>query len=328
MTTDSEINRYHVRAGEGQSGARLDVFLAQAVPGLSRSWLKKLITKGHVTCDAIPVKDPARRVKSGQSFHILAPEQEEVAPKPQDIHLHIVYEDDQLIIVNKPAGLVVHPAPGNPDRTLVNALLAHCGESLSGIGDIERPGIVHRLDKDTSGLMIAAKTNTAHTALAKQFASHSMERAYLAVVRGVLSPPQGEIGGNIGRNPKNRKKMAILPRGGKPALTRYSLIRPLGKSKPQVSSLVECRPATGRTHQIRVHMMKLGHPLVGDRLYGRAWCPVGIPDNAATAITAFKRQALHATMIAFKHPTSSKKLKFEQEIPLDMNELIFYLDNI
>ncbi len=328
MTVDTETNRYHVRAGEDHSGARLDSFLAQAVSGLSRSRLKKLIADGHVTCDENPVKDPAFKVKPGQDFHIIVPEPEEATPRPQDIPLHVVYEDDQLIVVNKPPGLVVHPAPGNPDHTLVNALLAHCGESLSGIGGVKRPGIVHRLDKDTSGLMIAAKTDTAHAVLAKQFASHSMERAYLAVVRGVPSPPQGEIIGNIGRNPKNRKKMAVLPRGGKPALTRYRLIRTLGKSDPPVASLVECRLATGRTHQIRVHMTKIGHPLVGDPLYGRAWRPAGVPDDTAAAIAAFKRQALHATMIGFEHPTSAKKLKFEQEIPLDMKELIFYLDNI
>ena len=328
MTVDTETNRYHVRAGEDHSGARLDSFLAQAVSGLSRSRLKKLIADGHVTCDENPVKDPAFKVKPGQDFHIIVPEPEEATPRPQDIPLHVVYEDDQLIVVNKPPGLVVHPAPGNPDHTLVNALLAHCGESLSGIGGVKRPGIVHRLDKDTSGLMIAAKTDTAHAVLAKQFASHSMERAYLAVVRGVPSPPQGEIIGNIGRNPKNRKKMAVLPRGGKPALTRYRLIRTLGKSDPPVASLVECQLATGRTHQIRVHMTKIGHPLVGDPLYGRAWHPAGVPDDTAAAIAAFKRQALHATMIGFEHPTSAKKLKFEQEIPLDMKELIFYLDDI
>ena len=328
MTANTKTNRYHVRAGEDHSGTRLDSFLAQAVPGLSRSRLKKLIAGGQVTCGAAPAEDPASKVTSGQEFHVTVPEPEEAAPRPQDIQLHIVYEDDQLIVINKPPGLVVHPAPGNPDRTLVNALLAHCGESLSGIGGVKRPGIVHRLDKDTSGLMVAAKTDTAHAALARQFASHSMERAYLAVVRGVPSPPQGEISGNIGRNPKNRKKMAVLTRGGKSALTRYRLIRTLGKSDPPAASLVECRPATGRTHQIRVHMTKLGHPLVGDPLYGRAWRPAGVPDDTASAIAAFKRQALHAAMLAFEHPTSTEKLRFEQEIPLDMKELIFYLDNI
>ena len=328
MTADTETNRYHVRACEDHSGARLDAFLAQAVPGLSRSRLKKLITDGHVTCGDAVLRDPAYKVTSGQDFRIIVPKPKEAAPRPQDIPLHIVYEDDQLIVVNKSPGLVVHPAPGNPDRTLVNALLAHCGDSLSGIGGIKRPGIVHRLDKDTSGLMVAAKTDAAHAALAGQFASHSMERAYLAVVRGVPSPPQGEISGNIGRNPKNRKKMAVLARGGKTALTRYRLIRTLGKGEKPAASLVECRPATGRTHQIRVHMTKLGHPLVGDQLYGRAWRPAGISGDASTAIATFKRQALHAAMIAFEHPTSAKNLKFEQEIPLDMKELMFYLDDI
>jgi len=328
MTADTETNRYHVRAGEDHSGGRLDAFLAQAVPGLSRSRLKKLIADGHVTCHENPVKDPASKIKSGQDFHIIVPEPEEATPRPQDIPLHIVYEDDQVIVINKPPGLVVHPAPGNPDRTLVNALLAHCGESLSGIGGVKRPGIVHRLDKDTSGLMVAAKTDVAHAALARQFASHTMERVYLAVVRGVPRPQQGEISGNIGRNPKNRKKMAVLLRGGRSALTRYRLIRTLGKSNTAVASLVECRLATGRTHQIRVHMAKLGHPLVGDQLYGRAWHPAGISGDAAAAVSAFKRQALHAAIIAFEHPISVEMLKFEQEIPLDMNELMFCLDDI
>ena len=324
MTADTETNRYHVRACEDHSGARLDAFLAQAVPGLSRSRLKKLITDGYVTCGDAVLRDPAYKVTSGQDFRIIVPKPKEAAPRPQDIPLHIVYEDDQLIVVNKSPGLVVHPAPGNPDRTLVNALLAHCGDSLSGIGGIKRPGIVHRLDKDTSGLMVAAKTDAAHAALAGQFASHSMERAYLAVVRGVPSPPQGEISGNIGRNPKNRKKMAVVLKGGKRAETLYQLEKSFRNGE---ASLVVCELATGRTHQIRVHMAEAGYPVLGDPLYGGHR---GLSPHAASPtiqmLREFPRQALHAFELRFIHPKTAKPLEFVSELPSDMKNLLNSLE--
>ena len=228
---------------------------------LSRERIKGLIADGQVTVGGKQATSPSAKVEAGTPFTIALPAPVPLEAEPQDIPLVIAYEDAHLIVVDKPAGMVVHPAAGNRDGTLVNALLHHCSGQLSGINGVERPGIVHRLDKDTSGLMVAAKTNGAHAALSRQFASHTMERAYLAVVRGVPNPQQGEISGNIGRNPKNRKKMAVVPRGGRSALTRYRLIRTLGKSNAPVASLVECRLATGRTHQIRVHLSHRRHDL-------------------------------------------------------------------
>ncbi|MAO55390.1 MAG: RNA pseudouridine synthase, partial [Rhodospirillaceae bacterium] len=234
-------------------------------------------------------------------------------PEGQDIPLDVVYEDDDLIVIDKPAGLVVHPAAGNADGTLVNALLAHCKGSLSGIGGVERPGIVHRLDKDTSGLMVAAKTDAAHRGLAKQFEDHSIDRAYLAVVWGVPRPTEGEVEGNIGRDPKNRKKMAVVGEGrGKYAKTYYKVVERLGMR----ASLVECRLATGRTHQIRVHMASLGHPVVGDPLYagrhGRQTGPSGaLPEDVKKTLSDGKGQALHAYILGFNHPVTGERLQFE-----------------
>ncbi|MEN8198386.1 MAG: RluA family pseudouridine synthase [Pseudomonadota bacterium] len=230
-------------------------------------------------------------------------------------------------MIDKPAGLVVHPAPGNPDGTLVNALLAHCGDSLSGIGGVRRPGIVHRLDKDTSGVMVAAKTDRAHHALSRQFEKRTAERAYLAVAWGMPSPGQGRIEGNIGRDPRNRKKMAVVPEGkGKPAATNYRIVKRYGVW----ASLVECRLETGRTHQVRVHMTHIGHPLVGDSLYGRATRAriKGLPDDAVEAMRDFPRQALHARLLAFKHPKNAERLSFESELPSDMKSLCDILESI
>lgn len=241
--------------------------------------------------------------------------------------LSVAYEDDDLIVIDKPPGLVVHPAPGSPDHTLVNALLAHCGESLSGIGGVKRPGIVHRIDKDTSGLLVVAKNDRAHHGLAEQFSVHSLERAYRALVWGVPMPAQGEIHGNIGRSPQDRKKMAIVSHGGKPALTRYRVLRSFAGG---AVSLVECRLATGRTHQIRVHMTSIGHPLVGDQTYGRARSAKvkHLPDQARLALLEFPRQALHASVLGFIHPNSGVMLKFESQIPDDFNELVSLLEAI
>jgi 23S rRNA pseudouridine1911/1915/1917 synthase len=220
---------------------------------------------------------------------------------------------------------VVHPAPGNPDATLVNALIAHCGESLSGIGGVQRPGIVHRLDKDTSGLMVAAKTDAAHSGLAAQFATRTLTRAYKAVAWGVPSPAVGEIAGNIGRSPANRKKMAVLRRGGRPALTRYRILDLLG----DVASLVECRLDTGRTHQIRVHLAYHGHPLIGDPLYGRGRRPraVALRVPELQLVGGFRRQALHAYRLEFRHPGSRERLEFESDLPEDMKDLVAGLES-
>ena len=248
-----------------QAGARLDRWLAETVPSLSRSRLKALIVDGNVAIDGGSTTDPARKVRAGERIELRVPAPTPSRPGAEAIPLVVVYEDEHLIVVDKPAGMVVHPAPGSSSATLVNALLHHCGDSLSGIGGERRPGIVHRLDKDTSGLIVAAKTDAAHHSLTSQFAAHSIDRAYKAICWGSPTQTRGEIAGKIGRSPSDRKKMAVVTRGGREALTRYKVERRFG----DLASLVECRLATGRTHQIRVHMASIGHPLVGDPSYGR-----------------------------------------------------------
>jgi 23S rRNA pseudouridine1911/1915/1917 synthase len=257
-------------AGKGDAGSRLDRFLAEHAGDLSRSRLKQLLLDGEVRVGEKTIKDPAYRVKSGERIELTVPPAKPAKPAGQKIPLNIVYEDDQLIVIDKPAGLVVHPAPGNEDGTLVNALIAHCGASLSGIGGEKRPGIVHRLDKDTSGLLVVAKTDKAHRKLSEQFADHGrsgpLVRGYLAIVWGVPEPRRGKVDAPIGRDPRARDRMAVLP-GGRRAITHYELIeRYAGENRLPVASLVECRLATGRTHQIRVHLTRLGHPLLGDPL--------------------------------------------------------------
>ena len=322
MGAKGEI-RHLVRAGRGDAGTRLDKFLADALPELSRTRLKALIQAGRLAAGRETIADPSYRVKPGQGFALSVPEAAPATPRGQAIELAVVYEDTDLIVVDKPAGMVVHPAPGNPDRTLVNALIAHCGASLSGIGGVQRPGIVHRLDKDTSGLMVAAKNDAAHAALAAQFAARTLMRAYKAVVIGVPSPAAGEIVGNIGRSPANRKKMAVLRHGGRPAVTRYRVLKPLGG----VASLVECRLETGRTHQIRVHFGHRRHPVVGDPLYGGRRRPAGaLPEHVRRAFASFRRQALHAYLMELRHPTSGERLEFKSDLPNDMNALIARLE--
>src|SRR5437879_3685840 len=243
-----------IRSDAEDAGQRLDRVLQRHLPELSRTRFKQLILAGDVTSDGAVQRDPAQRVQPGQHFWVVLPEPADPIPAAQAIPLAIRFEDEHLIVVDKPAGLVVHPAPGNPEGTLVNALLAHCGDSLAGIGGVRRPGIVHRLDKDTSGLIVVAKTERAHAALAADFAARRIERAYLAVVWGVPQPREGEISGAIGRNPANRKTMAVVSRGGRAAITRYRVLRIF----KDVAALVECRLATGRTHQIRVHLAAHG----------------------------------------------------------------------
>jgi 23S rRNA pseudouridine1911/1915/1917 synthase len=280
-----------------------------------------------VSADGATITEPSYRVKPGQAFTTYVPEAVPYEPEGQEIPLDILFEDSELIVIDKPAGLVVHPAPGNADLTLVNALIAHCGDSLSGIGGVRRPGIVHRLDKDTSGVMVAAKTDRAHHALSRQFEKRTAERAYLAVAWGMPSPSHGRIEGNIGRDPRNRKKMGVVPEGkGKPAATNYRIVKRYGVW----ASLVECRLETGRTHQVRVHMTHIGHPLVGDTLYGRATRAriKGLPDDAVEAMRNFPRQALHARLLAFKHPESGERLSFESELPSDMKTLCGILESI
>ncbi len=307
-------------AGPADAGKRLDKFLADAAPALSRMRLKALILEGCVRVGGRTITDPSYRVKAGEAAAWEAPAPVEARPRAQAIPLDVLYEDEHLIVIDKPAGLVVHPAPGNPEGTLVNALLAHCGASLQGIGGERRPGIVHRLDKDTSGLMVAAKTETAHRRLSEAFAARDIERAYDALVWGAPQPPSGEIEGAIGRDPRNRKRMAVVGRGGRAALTRYRTQRGFGEA----AALLECRLATGRTHQIRVHLAALGHPVIGDPVYGRATAArlARLPAEAREVLRGFPRQALHARLLGFAHPASGAALRFERAVPADFTSLL------
>ena len=314
-------------AGAADRGQRLDRLLAARLPALSRTRLKRLILDGQVRLGARTIGDPGLRVKPGDRIEVNVPPPEPARPNAEAIPLDVVYEDGELIVIDKPAGLVVHPAAGNRTGTLVNALIAHCGESLSGIGGVRRPGIVHRLDKDTSGLLVVAKTDRAHQALAAQFADHGrsgpLERAYLALVWGVPAPARGEIIAPIGRDPKSRVKMAVRA-GGRRALTRYAVIDTYrGKNGRPVASLVECRLETGRTHQIRVHMAKLGHPLLGDEVYGSGFRSkdAALTESARTSLAALGRQALHAYRLGFAHPLSGKAMRFDSKLPPELARL-------
>jgi 23S rRNA pseudouridine1911/1915/1917 synthase len=313
------------------AGERLDRFLAGACSDMSRSRLRQLIDEGRVTLEGardgdIKIGDPNHRVKPGEHYKINVPAALPAEPIGQDIPLAVVYEDGDVIVIEKPAGLVVHPAAGNPDGTLVNALIAHCGASLKGVGGVARPGIVHRLDKDTSGLLIAVKNERAMHSLAKQFANHTIERAYHAVVWGCPRNAEGRIETQIGRNPFDRKRMGVMRQGGKEAVTRYRVIERFGDQTRPLAALIECRLETGRTHQIRVHLTHLGHPLIGDPTYGRARTAPRAKTPAQEAaykiITEFPRQALHARLLGFQHPSLHKTLRFESVYPADMAELI------
>ena len=285
---------------------RLDVFLSARLPELSRSRVAALIRQGAAAVAGEVETRAARSPAPGAEVRLRTPPPEDPTPRPQPAALRVVFEDEALIVIDKPAGMVVHPAPGHPDNTLVNALLAHCGGSLSGVGGVRRPGIVHRLDKDTSGLLVAAKTDAAHRALARRFAAHDIERAYLAVARGVPVPAAGVIDAPIGRHPRHRKKMAVVARG-RPARTRYA-VEEVGAKR---CALVRCVLETGRTHQIRVHLAHRGWPVVGDPLYG------GAHDPARTT-----RQALHACLLGFAHPLTGAELRFESALPRDVENVI------
>ncbi len=318
--------------GAEQAGWRLDRFLTTALGDISRSRLQQLIESGAVSHSRKTIRDGNFRVKPGEAYTVDVPPPAPAVPQGQDIPLHVVYEDKDLIVIEKPAGLVVHPAAGNPDGTLVNALIAHCGASLSGVGGVARPGIVHRLDKDTSGLLVAAKTQRAMGSLAKQFANHTIERAYHAVVWGAPRAGEGVVEGQIGRNPFDRKRMAVLRGGGKEARTRYRLIEKFGDPDKPFASLIECRLETGRTHQIRVHLTHLGHPLIGDPSYGKSrQAPrpkTTAQEVAFAAATNFPRQALHAFILGFQHPTLHKTMRFESPWPADLAELISALRSL
>jgi 23S rRNA pseudouridine1911/1915/1917 synthase len=302
------------RISEDAIGWRLDRALAAAVPTLSRERLKALIGSGAVLGpQGAPVLDPAMKAVAGGTYEVEIPAPVALHNQAQDIALEIVFEDDHLIVVDKPAGMVVHPAAGNFDGTLVNALLHHCAGRLSGIGGVARPGIVHRIDKDTSGLLVVAKTDVAHEGLAAQFAKHSIDRRYLAIVAGLPNPLSGSIDAPLARSSANRKKMAVVEAGrGKRAVTHYRIVTPL-----RGAALVECRLETGRTHQVRVHMASIGHPLLGDPAYGR-------PRQGHRELLKrlnFQRQALHAAALGFVHPVSKENLSFKSALPSDIQEL-------
>ena len=302
-----------MRLEPAHAGWRLDRALAAAVPTMSRERLKSLVKSGALQTKDRPVRDPALKVRGDEEFRLSVPEPTPAHNVPQDIPLRIVFEDEHLLVVDKPAGLVVHPAAGNPDGTLVNALLHHCGGSLSGIGGVARPGIVHRIDKDTSGLLLVAKTDVAHEGLAKQFAAHSIERRYLALVNGVPRTAEGIVDAPLARSSTNRKKISIVEGSrGKRAVTHWRRLQILREA-----ALVECRLETGRTHQVRVHMASLGYPLLGDPVYGRS----GKNNRELLKSLNFHRQALHAAELGFTHPVTKHRLSFASGMPADMQEL-------
>jgi 23S rRNA pseudouridine1911/1915/1917 synthase len=315
--------------GPDDTGQRIDRALAGAIGFMSRSRVKALIDEGRLLRDGKPVREPAEPVRAGAVYILDVPPPAPATPLPQAIPFAILYEDRDLIVLDKPTGLVVHPAPGNPDGTLVNALLAHCGpgftgSGFTGIGAEKRPGIVHRLDKDTSGVMVVAKTQLASDSLTAAFAARNLDRAYLALCWGLPNPLTGEIEGAIGRDKRDRKRMAVVTNGGKQALTRYRTLRAWQTSV----ALLECRLATGRTHQIRVHLSSRGHPAIGDPLYLRRVPAAArtVPEPARQALLDFPRQALHAARLGFSHPRTGAPLSFETALPPDMAALIAALD--
>lgn len=311
------------------SGERLDKVLGSGVPELTRSRIQSLVRAGQVTLDGATVKEPGRRVKPGETYRIAVPEPEPAEPVAESIPLAVVFEDAHLIVIDKPAGLVVHPAAGHARGTLVNALIAHCGASLSGIGGVRRPGIVHRLDKDTSGLLVVAKTDAAHQALSEQFAAHGrdgrLDRRYKAFVWGGLLRPAGVVDAPLTRGTHNRTRMAVA-RGdaGRRAVTHYRVVETYGgKGTASLMSLVELALETGRTHQIRVHMAHIGHPVVGDPVYATGFATGShrLPASVRNALAPLGRQALHASVLAFEHPKSLKMLRFTSPLPPDLDSL-------
>ncbi len=306
-------------------GQRIDKFLSAVLPNISRSQMQKLIALGLVVCDDVTIGDNSYKVKEGEAFTVSVPEAVDAEPQPQEIPLDIVYQDSDLAVVNKPAGMVVHPAAGAYDKTMVNALLFWCRD-LSGVGGVKRPGIVHRIDKETSGLLVVAKNDNAHKFLCEQFAEHSIERTYLAFTFGVPQPLLGTIDGNIGRSPYDRKKMAVVNKGGKHAITHYKVM----ENFKNQAALVKCNLETGRTHQIRVHLSKIGHNLIGDKVYIKAKKLIdkSIDIEMREFINGFSRQALHAQSLGFVHPRTKEKMFFEAMLPDDLQHLLEILRQI
>ena len=319
---DNDLDEVYTQKGsfvtskvtEEQTKMRLDKFLADSFPEFSRSQITRLIESDTVRLLSDPKKvlSPDDKVHTGEVYEMTPPDAEPANPEPEDIPLDILYEDSDLLVVNKPAGLVVHPGAGNPRGTLVNALLAHCKETLSGIGGVKRPGIVHRIDKDTSGILVVAKNDFTHTRLSEQFAEHTIDRIYQAFVWGYVQKTSGLVVGDIGRSPHSRQKMTIVAHGKK-AVTHYERKAVFGNG---IASHIQCILETGRTHQIRVHMSSIGHSLIGDPIYGN------IPKVAPDFAKYFPRQALHAGFLGFTHPRTGERLDFEAPLPDDMQKLL------
>jgi 23S rRNA pseudouridine1911/1915/1917 synthase len=327
LLMEPDIRREEVTISAADAGGRLDRLMAASISDLSRSRLKALILAGEVTIGGRTIRDPGHRVNAGDVILVAVPPAEPALPQAEPIALDVVYEDDEIIVINKPKGLVVHPGAGNWSGTLVNALIAHCGSSLSGIGGVIRPGIVHRLDKDTTGLMVVAKTDRAHRSLAAQFEDHGrsgpLKRGYLAFVWGVPDRPKGTINQPIDRHPHSRDRMAVRT-GGREAITHWEVLeRYIGADGTPVASLLACRLETGRTHQIRVHLAHIGHPLLGDDVYGPGFRTKAarLSPAAAEALQALGRQALHAYMLAIEHPGTRESLEFRSELPADLARL-------
>ncbi|HEV2533056.1 RluA family pseudouridine synthase [Phenylobacterium sp.] len=300
------------------AGRRIDKTLAALLPELSRARLQALIAQGHVSRDGVALSDPSAKAQAGD-YAVLVPPPEPAEPAAEAIALTVLFEDPFLIVIDKPAGMAVHPAPGSTHGTLVNALLAHCGASLSGIGGVARPGIVHRIDKETSGVIVAAKTDAAHQGLSALFAAHDIERVYVALTRGSPRARRGTIEGAIARSPHDRKKMALVKSGGRPAVTHYRVDQVFGPEAKPLAARLACRLETGRTHQIRVHLASQGCPCLGDPLYGSG--PPAEPVRRAIAEAGLARQALHAAVLGFVHPITGEALRFESPPPADMAQL-------
>ena len=319
MNEDFNKTLYTSQVDETNTGERIDKFITSMIPELSRSQTQRLIEKGHVFADEDVITDKDFKTRLGDVYQVIIPNPEEPKPIAQDIKLDILFEDKDIIVVNKPAGMTVHPGAGINTNTLVNALLFHCKDSLSGIGGVARPGIVHRIDKNTSGILVVAKNDIAHRGLAEQFFKHSIERTYFAVVYGVPAPKSGTIEANIARSYYDRKKMAIVQSGGKSAITHYEVV----ENYKNVASMVKCNLETGRTHQIRVHLSSIGCHLVGDDVYEKPKkSSINLPTEDKKYVNSFHRQALHAYSLGFIHPTTKENLSFHADIPNDMKELI------
>ncbi|HEX5379885.1 MAG TPA: RluA family pseudouridine synthase [Phenylobacterium sp.] len=299
-------------------GGRLDKTLADHLPELSRGRVQALMAQGRVSLAGRIMTDASAKAQAGE-YLLLIPPPEPAEPQPQAIPLTVLFEDAHLIVVDKPAGMAVHPAPGSESGTLVNALLAHCGASLSGIGGVARPGIVHRIDKETSGIVVAAKSDAAHQGLSALFAAHDIDRVYVALVRGAPHPAKGTITTRIGRSPHDRKKMAVLKTGGREAITHYAVDRSFGPADKPLAAQVACRLETGRTHQIRVHLASKGAPCLGDPVYGAGAPAAAVREAIAEA--GLTRQALHAAVLGFVHPVTGERLRFESPLPPDMSNL-------